>query len=80
MKRSAETYELLYGTLHCVGRAVYTAGTVATEAQARDWVAARTGAGPGHPGIPGEDPVRWCPVRHCHMKRQKPWVAYRKVY
>jgi len=80
LKSAAEKYELQYGYMHCVGRTVYSAGTVDTEEQARDWVAARTDIGPDHPGIPDDDPIRWCPVRHCHMKRQKPWFAYRKLY
>ena len=79
MKTTAEKYELQYGFMHCVGRTVYSAGTADTEEQARDWVAARTGIRTVHPGIPDDDPIRWCPVRHCHMKRQKPWFAYRKL-
>ena len=78
MKPAAEKYELQYGCMHCVGRTVYSAGTVDTEEQARDWVTARTGTRPDHPGIPDDDPIRWCPVQHCHMKRQKPWFGYRK--
>jgi hypothetical protein len=76
---AAEKYELQYGYMHCVGRTTYSAGTADTEEQARDWVSARTGTRADHPGIPGDDPIRWCPVRHCHMKCQKPWFAYRKL-
>ena len=76
MKMTTKRYRLEYGYMHCIGRTVYTAGVADTEEQARTWVAARSVSRPGDPGIPDEDPIRWCPVRHCHMKRQKPWFAY----
>ena len=79
MKAEAKKYRLEYGYMHCVGRTVYSAGTVETEEQARAWVTARTGSRSQRPGIPVEDPIRWCPVRHCHMKRQQPWFAYHET-
>lgn len=72
-------YRLEYGYMHCVGKTVYLAGIADTEQQARAWVAARSASLAGNPGIPDEDPIRWCPVRHCHMKSQKPWFAYRET-
>jgi len=78
LKTAAEKYELQYGFMHCVGRTAYSAGTVATEEEARAWVASRSRSRAAFPGIPDGDPIRWCPVRHCHMKRQRPWFAYRE--
>jgi len=78
MKETLETYRLEYGYMHCVGRTVYTAGTVDSEEQARAWVTARSEMPDGKRCPPDADPIRWCPVRHCHMKRQAPWFAYRK--
>jgi hypothetical protein len=79
MTKTTGPYRLEYGFLHCIGRTVYAAGTAATEEQARAWVAARSTPAPGNGVVPADDPIRWCPVRHCHMKRQKPWFAYRKI-
>ena len=71
-------YQLRYGYMHCVGRTTYIAGTVDTQAEALQWVAAQSVLKTGN-RVPDEDPVRWCPVKHCHMKRQKPWFAFREV-
>jgi len=79
MKGRMGTYRLEYGYMHCVGRTVYTAGTVDSEEQARAWVAARSGSPAGLGCPPETDPIRWCPVRHCHMKRQSPWYSFRKL-
>lgn len=73
------SYRLEYGYMHCVGRTVYTAGTVDSEEQARAWVAARSGAPAGQLCTPEADPIRSCPVRHCHMKRQRPWYSFCKI-
>ncbi len=69
-------YRLEFGYMHCIGRTVYTAGTADTEEKARAWVCDQSIARSDGPVIPTDDPIRWCPVRHCHMKRQKPWFAY----
>ncbi len=76
MKATSKKYRLEFGYMHCIGRTVYTAGTADTEEQARTWVADRSVPRPDDPGVPDQDPVRWCPGRHCHMRRQKPWFAY----
>ncbi|MCP3951625.1 MAG: hypothetical protein GY697_05320 [Desulfobacterales bacterium] len=69
-------YRLEFGYMHCIGRTVYTAGTADTEEKARAWVYDQSIDNSDGPVIPTDDPIRWCPVRHCHMKRQKPWFAY----
>jgi hypothetical protein len=83
MKEPAQTpfrYELIYAYLHCIGRMEYRAGVVDTEAEAEEWVRARQKEKTWRMRVPDEDPVRWCPVRHCHMKRQTPWFSYREVF
>lgn len=72
-------YQLHYGYMHCIGRTTYTAGTADTLGEALEWVKQHSASGPCKSRIPDEDPARWCPVRHCHMKHQKPWFSYRKV-
>jgi hypothetical protein len=71
-------YQLQYGYMHCVGRTTYAAGTADTQAEALKWVKAQSVSKPCI-RVPDEDPVQWCPVKHCHMKRQKPWFAFREV-
>ncbi len=73
-----KTYQLQYGYMHCVGRTTYSAGSVDTQAKALAWVQSQARDNPPV-RVPDEDPVRWCPVRHCHMKRQKPWFAFREA-
>lgn len=81
MKIPVKKFRLEYGYRHCIGRTVYEAGTADTEEQAQDWVAARSASRSDAPGLPMDDPIRWCPVRHCHMKHQKTWFAYsEKIY
>ena len=29
--------------------------------------------------VPENDPVRWCPVRHCHMKGQTPSFFFQTI-
>lgn len=70
-------YELIYGFVHCVGRTYYHAGYADSQDEASRWVAQHTGDTRLKIGVPETDPARWCPVRHCHMKRQKPWFGYR---
>lgn len=72
-------YELLYGTVHCTGRISYSAFTVATLDDATQWCSDVHGAENDALRVPETDPLRWCPVRHCHMKRQRPWRAFREI-
>ena len=72
-------YELLYGTVHCTGRITYVAGTVATKDDAMRWCSGKDENRGRNTRIPETDPLRWCPVRHCHMKRQRPWRSYRET-
>ena len=74
-----ERCELLYGFVHCVGRILYHAGFADSDAAAERWVRKQIDGTPEHLVVPEADPVRWCPVRHCHMKRQKPWFGYRSM-
>ena len=69
--------ELVYGYLHCVGRTQYHGGYAEDEATADRWARRNAGRKMGWEQVPDGDPVRWCPVRHCHMKRQRPWFGYR---
>ena len=70
-------YELVYGYLHCVGRTQYHGGYAVDEAAADRWVRQKSSEKENRLRVPDEDPVRWCPVYHCHMKRQRPWFGYR---
>jgi len=79
MKDTQGTYRLEYGYMHCVGRTAYIAGTADSEKQARAWVDAQSRKPAGSLCTPDNDPIRWCPVRHCHMQRQRPWFSYRKM-
>jgi len=72
-------YELLYGTVHCTGRISYSVRTVATLDDAKRWCSDGPDAEADTLRVPETDPLRWCPVRHCHMKRQRPWRSYRKI-
>jgi len=71
-----EQFQLQYGYIHCVGKTAYPAGTVDSEAEAIRWVNKHRGQ---KLPVPDSDPVCWCPVRHCHIKRQRPWVGYEKI-
>ena len=71
-------YELLITTLHCMGRMKHVVGKTDTEAEARAWVGNVDGDHLDRPRVPSDDPVAWCPVRHCHMKRQKGVRSYQK--
>jgi len=68
-------WELIFGYMHCIGRTVYSAGFVRFESDALRWV--ETQREKGRAAVPAQDPIRWCPVRHCHMKFQKPWFGCR---
>lgn len=70
-------YELVYGYQHCMGRTQYSAGYVGTIAEALAWSREAAASHSAAVKPPAEDPLRWCPVTHCHMKRQRPWFGYR---
>jgi hypothetical protein len=72
-----ERFELIYGTVHCRGKTIYSAGFVDTEEEARSWIKGHQN-GQGRPlKIPSEDPVRFCKADFCPFKSQKPWVSFR---
>ena len=68
-------YELHLTTMHCIGRLNHVVGTADSEDEANAWA----GGVLKPPRIPKDDPIVWCPVKHCHMKRQKAVRSYRKV-
>lgn len=72
-------YELIYGYQHCMGRTQYSAGYADSEAAAQRWVRERAGKGAPRVHAPAQDPLCWCPVTHCHMKRQGAWFGYRSA-
>ncbi|MFO8110990.1 MAG: hypothetical protein R6T92_00625 [Desulfosalsimonadaceae bacterium] len=69
--------ELVFGFIHCIGKTVYPAGFAASESEAVRWVEKQKQGENGRVKVPPQDPIHWCPVRHCHMKCQKPWFGYR---
>ncbi len=73
---NGKKFQLQYGYLHCVGRKTYVAGTADTKEEALDWVKSQTSSNRYKTRDPDDDPVHWCPVHHCHMKRQKPWFSW----
>jgi hypothetical protein len=73
-------YELSYGYVHCIGRTAYHVGFVDCRDAAEAWVRRNQARDTEPIRVPDKDPIRWCPVRHCHMKFQKPWFAYRPVH
>jgi hypothetical protein len=72
-----ETFELLYGYIHCRGKTTYSAGMVETEAEARLWLEQNKENKSRRLKIPREDPVRNCKADYCPFRGQKPWVSYR---
>lgn len=70
-------FELTYGYFHCIGKTLYSAGIVRTKEEARQWVFEKQRGLGTRLVAPKIDPVRCCPVKHCHMKLQKPWFSYR---
>jgi hypothetical protein len=71
------TYELVYGYVHCIGKTTYHAGFCDSVREAEKWVRQARAGKLGRVRVPDNDPIRWCPVLHCHMKAQKPWFGYR---
>ena len=70
-------YELHLTTIHCIGRLDHVVGVVGTEAEVMEWVAGSADGARKPVRIPKDDPIVWCPVKHCHMKRQKTVRSYR---
>ena len=72
-----ESYELIYGFVHCRGRTEYSAGEVDSKEEAEAWVKNhREGLLPKIK-IPPEDPIRYCRAAWCPFKKQKPWFDMR---
>jgi hypothetical protein len=72
-----ESYELIFGFVHCRGRTEYSAGRVGSKEEAEAWVKnQREGLLPKIT-IPPEDPIRYCRAAWCPFKRQKPWFDMR---
>ena len=72
-------YELHLETIHCIGRLNHVVGTTDKEGEAKAWADRSNDAKLKGPCIPKDDPIVWCPVKHCHMKRQKPVRSYREA-
>lgn len=75
-----QLYELVYGYVHCIGKTTYHAGFSDCVETAEKWVRQMQSGDGGKIPVPETDPIRWCPVRHCHMKAQKPWFGYRLAH
>lgn len=58
--------------MHCVGPKDYEVGCAGTRKEALEWKKSHEGNTGKRFTVPEGDPVRWCPVRHCHMKVQTP--------
>ena len=69
-------YELHLTTMHCIGRLDRVVGTVGSQKEAEAWACGDNDGGPDPGRALQEDPIVWCPVKHCHMKRQKPVRSY----
>lgn len=69
----SESYELIYGFVHCRGRTEYSAGEVDSKEEAEAWVKNhREGLLPKIK-IPTDDPIRYCRAAWCPFKKQQPW-------
>ncbi len=71
-------YELHLETIHCIGRLNHVVGVTDTEEEAKAWVKGVADSALKSVRIPKDDPIVWCPVKHCHMKRQKPARSYQE--
>lgn len=67
-----EGYRLMVRYMHCVGPKEYEVGHADTREEALEWKKNHEGNNRKPFTVPEGDPVRWCPVRHCHMKIQTP--------
>jgi len=65
-------YRLMVRYMHCIGPQDYEVGRAQTVEEAEEWKASHQVNGGKRFTVPDNDPVRWCPVRHCHMKIQTP--------
>ena len=69
-------FELVISSIHCIGRLNHVVGVTDTEEEANVWVKGLADGVLTPAPIPKDDPIVWCPVKHCHMKRQKPARSY----
>jgi len=67
-----EGYRLMVRYMHCIGPQDYNVGYADTREEALKWKERRHVNNKKCFTVPEDDPVRWCPVRHCHMKIQTP--------
>lgn len=65
-------YQLMVRYMHCVGPRDYPVGRADTMEEAMEWVKRHQSNNGKRFTVSENDPVRWCPVRHCHMKIQTP--------
>lgn len=72
-----ESYELLFGFVHCRGRTTYSAGCVHSKEEAEAWVKSRREGLLPKITIPADDPIRYCRAAGCPFKKQKPWFDMR---
>jgi hypothetical protein len=72
-------YKLHLETIHCIGRLNHVVWTTDTEAEAKAWVQGSADGSLTARRMPENDPIVWCPVEHCHMKRQKAVRSYREM-
>jgi len=71
-------YNLVISSIHCIGRLNHVVGVVDTEEEAKGWVEGVADGELKSVRIPKDDPIVWCPVKHCHMKRQKTVRSYQE--
>ncbi len=72
-------YELQFGFLHCVGKKLYSAGFTNSLEEAQEWVKENRRSNKKSYKPPKEDPIVWCPVKHCHLKKQSPFFSFREI-
>jgi len=72
-----EGYQLIMRYMHCVGPKDYNVGHANTKEEALQWIKNHQGNNKKRFKVPENDPIRWCPVRHCHMKVQAPVFFFR---
>lgn len=72
-------YQLSVSTIHCIGRLNHVVGLVDNRDEAEAWVNGQKKNGLGLSAVLKEDPIVWCLVKQCHMKRQKPVLTYQGI-